>query len=189
MAAQKCGHSRSSTLVRDPGHFDVGQLAELQKGQMWAGPCAGSACHDLSWVLLGVVHQILDRPEGRIIHDRKSESSCLKYSDGDDLFRFISCIAAFNGLQDNVRNVDAGHEIPVRLLLDHVGPTDGAAAARFVLNDDFLPQYLFQVWLLPPGFQVGLPARGKGNGISDGPGRILLLCQCRHCKRTHAEHY
>jgi hypothetical protein len=105
------------------------------------------------------------------------------------MFRFIACIAAFNGLQDNMRNVDAGHEIPVRLLLDHVGPTDGATAARLVLNDDFLPQYLFQVRLLPPGFQVGLPTRGKGNRISDGPGRILLLCQRRHCKRTHAEHY
>jgi hypothetical protein len=79
------------------------------------------------------------------------------------------------GLQDNVGDVDTGHQVAVRLGSHQLAPTQGTAAADLVVDDDFLPKTLFKYRLLAAGFAVGLPARVEGDQVGDGLGWIGLI--------------
>jgi hypothetical protein len=124
-------------------------------------------------VFLGVVDEIIQSLERRVLHDGDPDRGILENCDRGQLLGLVAGIAPDDRLQDDVGNVDPGDEIAVGFLLHQLRPGNRSASAGLVLDDHLDPRESLQVGLLPPGLQVGLTAGVEGDRIGDRLRRVI----------------
>ena len=141
---------------------------------MVAGEGAGSADADIAGFGLGRGKKFLDILVRAGLQHGQSQRRALEQSHRDDLLGGVAGLL-LHRLQDDMGDVDPCHEIAVRLGAHQFAPSQSAAAADLVIDDDLLAEDLFEDRLLPAGFPVGLTARIEGHQIGEGLGGIGFL--------------
>ena len=172
MAAQECGDTLGGPFGGDVSHLDSSHLLELEMRDVMSEPGARPPAGDGTGIFLCIRNQVVQGLEGRIILDRDPNRGGLEQVDGLQLIGLVACVCPGQGLQHDVRNIDAGDEISVRFLFDHICPSHGSASSGLVLDHDLDTQSLLETRLLSARFQIRLPAGPERNQIGVTPARI-----------------